>query len=152
MSEPDDIEAVAGEYVLGTLTALERAEVALRRQSETALDRAIRRWERDFGPLAEAVPSMAPPPGLLARIETRLDREAGAATRGSGENVVTLRRRVGWWRSIAVASSALAASLLLVVVWQICSARRGKLGWSPCCRAIPPSRPFSSPSTCRSAG
>ena len=31
---------------------------------------------------------------------------------------MALRRRVGWWRSIAIASSALAASLLLVVVWQ----------------------------------
>jgi anti-sigma-K factor RskA len=118
MSEPDDIEAAAGEYVLGTLTPAERAEVALRRQSDAALDRAIRRWERDFAPLAEAGPSMAPPPGLLARIETRLDREGSAAPRPSGENVVALRRRVGWWRSMAIASSALAASLLLVIVWQ----------------------------------
>jgi anti-sigma-K factor RskA len=121
MSElDDDIEAVAGEYVLGTLDTAERVAVAARRQRDAALDGAIRRWERDFGPLGELGEEMAPPADLLARIERRLDAEESPATPAVGApgNVVALRRRVTVWRSIAAASSAIAASLLLLVVWQ----------------------------------
>jgi anti-sigma-K factor RskA len=45
MNARDDIEATAGEYVLGTLDARERSAVATRREHEPALDRAISRWE-----------------------------------------------------------------------------------------------------------
>jgi anti-sigma-K factor RskA len=111
MNELDDIEAVAGEYVLGTLDAAERAAVAARRQRDAALDRAIRRWESDFAPLMEVGEPMAPPPDLFSRIEKQI-RPAVTA------DMAALRRRLGVWRTIAAASSALAASLLLVLVWQ----------------------------------
>ncbi len=119
MSELDDIEAVAGEYVLGTLDAAERAEVTARREREPALDRAIRRWERDFAPLIDAGADVAPPADLFRRIEARLGPASGSRTAADpGDNVIALRRRVNRWRSVAALTSALAASLLLVVVWQ----------------------------------
>jgi anti-sigma-K factor RskA len=120
MNELDDIEAVAGEYVLGTLDAAERAAVAARRQRDAALDRAIRRWERDFAPLMEVGEPIAPPPDLFSRIEKQLRPPAHVALPRAepAANVTALRRRLGLWRGIAAASSALAASFLLVIVWQ----------------------------------
>jgi anti-sigma-K factor RskA len=121
MNELDDIEAVAGEYALGTLDAAERAAVAARRQREPALDRAIRRWEQDLAPLMDVGEPIAPPGDLFDRIEKRLDLpQAGGASRNPepASNVVVLRRKVTLWRSVAAVTSAVAASLMIVIAWQ----------------------------------
>ncbi len=49
MTELDDIDGLAGEYVLGTLTRAERAEVEERRATDAVLDKAIHAWERGWG-------------------------------------------------------------------------------------------------------
>ena len=72
MSDLDDLEVLAAEFVLGTLDVAERAAVVERRQRDTVLDTAIAAWERRIGPLAETVPSVAPPADLFARIEARI--------------------------------------------------------------------------------
>ncbi len=113
MSTPDDIDALAGEYVLGTLDPAERAEVAARRQREAVLDGAIVAWEQRLGPLQTAVPAVPPPPDLLRRIEQRID----AAATGSPAiaELAALRRGLARWRRTAIAASAVAASALLVI-------------------------------------
>lgn len=119
MSELDDIEAVAGEYVLGTLDAGERSAVAARRERDPALDRAIRRWEADFAPLMDVGKAMEPPANLLERIEARLGLpEASAAPQDRRDNVVALKRKLNMWRTIAVVTSAMAASLAFLITWQ----------------------------------
>lgn len=72
MTDHDDIEALAGEYVLGTLDATERAAVEAQRARDAALDRAIREWQHRLAPLDAAARAVEPSPGLLARIEARL--------------------------------------------------------------------------------
>lgn len=72
MSDRDDIEVLAAEYALGTLDAGERNAVAARRHREPALEAALDAWELRFGPLAETVPSVAPPASLFAQIEARI--------------------------------------------------------------------------------
>lgn len=119
MMELDDIEAIAGEYVLGTLDGAERASVAARRAREPELDRAIGRWERDFAPLLTVGDAVAPPADLLGQIEARLGAAPGdAASGGPAGNVIALHRKVKLWRSVAAVASALAATLALVIVWQ----------------------------------
>jgi anti-sigma-K factor RskA len=113
MTERDEIDVVAGEFVLGTLDAGERAVVAARRQREGALDDAIEAWEHRLGPLVETVPSVAPAAGLLPRIEARIDARATASD--ATARVVTLERRARRWRGIAFAASALAACLLVAI-------------------------------------
>ena len=108
MNDREDIDGLAAEYVLGTLDAPERTAVAARRQREGDLDAAIGAWERRLSPLAEAVPPLAPPRGLFARIEARL------ADTGTGQ-VVELQQRVRRWRNLAAAASAVAACLLVVI-------------------------------------
>lgn len=114
MNDADDIDGLAGEYVLGTLDAAERASVAARRQREPRLDAAIRAWERRLAPLNEAVTPIAPPGDLYEQIEARIT----AAPQSAGENaakVIDLTRKLNRWRAATVAASAIAASLMLVV-------------------------------------
>lgn len=114
MSDANDIDGLAGEYVLGTLDAVERTNVAARRQREPQLDSAIRAWEQRLAPLNDAVTPVAPPDNLYPMIEARitaLPEDSGA----NAANVVDLSRRLSRWRTTAIAASALAASLMLVI-------------------------------------
>jgi anti-sigma-K factor RskA len=105
---------LAGEYVLGTLDAGERASVDRRRRTEPALDAAILAWERRLAPLDIVTTPVLPPPDLLKRIEARI----GSATSSGGDNIVdfaALRRQLGRWRAAAAGATAIAASLLVFV-------------------------------------
>lgn len=119
MTDAEDIDGLAGEYVLGTLDAAERATVAARRLREPALDAAIVAWERRLGPLAGATSDVSPPPGALQEILARL--EAGSPATApppeglAGGNVIQLQQRVRSWRRAAIAASSLAACLLLAI-------------------------------------
>lgn len=112
MTRSDDIEALAAEYVLGTLDAAERTAVTARRQREADLDAAIAEWEGRLAPLASAVPEAAPSPQLWSRIERRI---SGTESGGSGAEVVELRRKMTFWRRSALGASALAAALILAL-------------------------------------
>lgn len=116
MTELDDIDALAAEYALGTLSAAERAEAEARRARDPAFDRAVAAWERRLGPLAEVVAPVQPPAGLYNKIRAQI---------GLASHVVSLKarqqaieRRASRWRNAAGAMAALAASLAGVVVWQ----------------------------------
>jgi anti-sigma-K factor RskA len=105
MSNGDDIDALAGEYVLGTLDASERAMVD---------------WQRRLAPLDAATRAVAPPADLFTAIERRIEASAlPQAPRTSGaSNVVDLvdwRRRATNWRRFAIAASTAAAGLMVWV-------------------------------------
>jgi anti-sigma-K factor RskA len=106
MSDQDDIDALAAEYVLGTLSPAERTAVSARRQRERDLDAAIEAWEARLAPLTEAMPSVEPSPGLLARIEATI-------ANGTGDTVIDLQHRVARWRRLAIVPSAAAACLVV---------------------------------------
>ena len=55
MMESDDMDALAAEYVLGTLPAGERAAVSVRRTREANVDEAITTWEALLKSLASAL-------------------------------------------------------------------------------------------------
>lgn len=122
MTDHDDIDMLAAEYVLGTLDAEERAEVAQRRRHDADLDARILAWEARLAPLGDEVEAIAPGPDLLERIERRIDElEATFQTKSKSEDdthgatqVITLRRRLGFWRGCA--GLATAAALVLAVV------------------------------------
>jgi anti-sigma-K factor RskA len=116
MTDGEDIDALAAEYVLGTLDASERATVAARRQREQALDAAILACEKRLSPLLDLVPPVEPPAGVWAAIQAQLDQQKIASPLVStGSNVIDLQRRLAVWRRAAVAASALAASLLVTI-------------------------------------
>lgn len=117
MSEAEDIDMLAAEYVLGTLSAGERASVTLRRHSEAPLAAAIEAWERRLSPLTEAFAPREAPSSVWPAIEERID----ALTSGAGLNpfvaakVIRIERRLRRWQTAAIAASAIAASLAMFV-------------------------------------
>ncbi|MBK1661604.1 RNA polymerase subunit sigma-70, partial [Paracraurococcus ruber] len=70
--DPEEREALAGEYVLGTLDARQAAEVAAALPEDAALRAAVVAWEARLAPLTALAPPEAPPPGLWDRIEAAL--------------------------------------------------------------------------------
>jgi anti-sigma-K factor RskA len=116
MNELDDIEALAAEYVLGTLGHEERRDVALRREKEPRLDAAIAAWERRLSPLAEVVRPVAPPPNLYNKIRAQIGLSSHVISLRAREQALT--HRANRWRGAAVGMTALAASLVGVVGWQ----------------------------------
>lgn len=113
MTTDDDIDALAGEFVLGTLDPAERSVVAARRQREPALHAAILDWERRFAPLDAETREIAPPVDVWSRIERHLDvsGDNGAMPAEIGQ----LKRQVQRWRRAAIAATAIAASLVLAI-------------------------------------
>ena len=112
MTEHDEIDVLAGEYVLGTLDAEERAATKLRRRRDPMLNAAIEAWEHRLAPLAETVPSVTPPEKVRVMIEEALAKIPAAQ---AGASIVALERRALGWRRVALAASALAACLLVAI-------------------------------------
>ncbi|MDX2308560.1 MAG: anti-sigma factor [Hyphomicrobium sp.] len=113
MTELDDIDGLAAEYVLGTLDAAERRTVAERRASDKALEGAIVAWERRLAPMIENVRPMTPPPALYNKIRAEI---------GLAQHIVSLKareraleRRAARWRNAFVGVSAVAAALVGVL-------------------------------------
>jgi anti-sigma-K factor RskA len=132
MKLAEDPDLIAGEYVLGTLEADERAAVEERAAQEPAFAAAIVVWERRFSPLHELIASALPPENLWPRFAERLgqipqpERERQAAFGGkvaeisryygaAAEHVVRSRAR---WRAAAIVAAAIAASLAGLLVNQ----------------------------------
>jgi anti-sigma-K factor RskA len=116
MTELDDIDALAAEYVLGTLSLAERSEAEARRAGDPSFDAAVLAWERRLGPLADVVVPVQPPAGLYNKIRAQI---------GLASNVVSLKareqamvRRANRWRNAAAGMTAVAACLAGVVGWQ----------------------------------
>jgi anti-sigma-K factor RskA len=72
MTNDDEIDGLAGEYVLGSLDPVERKEVAARRKVDVPLDAAIKAWEQRLGPLGDLLPGIAPPPHIFLDVKKRL--------------------------------------------------------------------------------
>ncbi|MFT5643281.1 MAG: anti-sigma-K factor RskA [Janthinobacterium sp.] len=94
MSESfDDLQQLAGEYVLGTLDRDTRRQVAQRMLGEPVLRVAIEEWERRLLPLAALAAPEQPSSQLWPRIVKGLVPHVAAAT-GSTD------RRFNWWQRL----------------------------------------------------
>jgi len=109
MSELEELDLLAGEYVLGALDLAERRAVAARRLREPALDAAIVQWEKRLAPLNGAAVPEAPPPEVWPQIEQAL---AGSP---SLTLLAPLRAQVRRWKIAAMTGGALAAGLALAL-------------------------------------
>lgn len=116
MTELDDIDGLAAEYVLGTLSHEERQTVAERRAADKALDRAIEAWERRLSPLVETVAPVAPSPNLYNKIRAQIGLSQHVVSLKAREHA--LARRANRWRNAFAGATALAASLAGVIVYR----------------------------------
>ncbi|WP_426956772.1 anti-sigma factor [Muricoccus radiodurans] len=107
--EPEELDLLAAEHVLGTLDARDAAEVERALPTNAALRDAVARWERQLAPLTILAPHVAPPADLWPRIAAARAAQATAP-------VVPLHRPRLWqgWAIGATAVAAGLATLLLV--------------------------------------
>ena len=98
--DPGLIEALAREYVVGTLRGRARARFARVLAASLPARRAVLAWERSLQPLALAVPAAAPPAHIWPRIATAVGTRRDRPTRG-----------VGLWQALAAGLAAVAVVL-----------------------------------------
>ncbi|MDO9499870.1 anti-sigma factor domain-containing protein [Falsiroseomonas sp.] len=108
---PEERDALAGEYVLGTLEAREAAAVAAALPGDAALAEAVAQWEARLAPLTALAPPEAPPPELWDRIAASLDPAPAPKPRRSW-----LARLRDPWRITAIGGTALAAGLAAFIL------------------------------------
>ncbi|WP_426306253.1 anti-sigma factor [Acidovorax facilis] len=123
---PEDLNVLAGEYVLGTLPAAERQAVQQRLPGDQALQQAAAEWEARLLPLTQLVKPIAPPAALWARIDQSLQATSTqqAATPAASQPRVNIERKpsvrwwdhLGLWRALAGSGFAMAAVLAAVLV------------------------------------
>jgi anti-sigma-K factor RskA len=118
--DTEDLEALAAEFVLGTLDIGERRAAEARMAADPAFRAVVAAWQQRLQPLADSAPPMdAPSLALFGKIEARIAAEpsssAASASSAGGDNVILLRRQVRRWR-IGTGIAAAAAAVLLAVV------------------------------------
>ena len=122
---PLDPDELAGEYVLGTLSAARRREVEHRLPGDAELREAVLRWQERLLPLAALADPVEPSAQLWRRIETSLDDMA--APSAAPVPPATAPRRAasvwpdaGWWNSVklwrGLAGTGFAAAAVLASV------------------------------------
>jgi anti-sigma-K factor RskA len=109
----DRLDALAAEYVLGTLPWRVRRRLARVARTDTVVAGAIRTWEQRLAPLAETAPPITPSPRLWRVIALRLglapERAAAAEPWWS---------RLSFWRGFALASFTAALALGVTMLTQ----------------------------------
>ena len=103
-TDPQEREALAGEYVLGTLDARMAATIATAIIVDRGLRQAVEAWEDRLTPLASLAVQEAPPPELWDRIEAGLPSLVGPA-------IQKPTRSWNFWRTWAIGASLAAAAL-----------------------------------------
>jgi len=111
MTNDDDIEGLAAEYVLGSLDSVERAEVAARRKTDSVLHNAIEAWEGRLAPLSDAVPGIEPPGRVLRNVmrQVQVPRHENPAAWGQWA--------AKHWLAFAGGAATLAACLVAFLIW-----------------------------------
>ena len=123
-ASPDDVQALAGEYVLGTLSASARRVVEARLPEDAALRAAVAGWEARLLPLTDLVAPVEPSESLWERITHSVAGLERAASSASSASSVRPRAAAatGWWNSLALwrglsaAGCAAAVSMATVLV------------------------------------
>jgi anti-sigma-K factor RskA len=99
--EPENLDLLAAEFVLGTLTGAARRRFGRWRDSDPFVERRVRAWEERLAGLVFTLEPVAPSPKVWASIERRI----GAAP-------------LGRWRALAAAAVAVAVLGLGWYLWQ----------------------------------
>lgn len=113
-ADRNDLDALAGEYVLGTLPADERRAAEARYAADPAFRRAVSDWEIRFQPLSDAAGESPVSAALRDRVLAGI--AAAPSPAETGGNVTALRRAVRRWQITSAIVGAAAAVLAVVVV------------------------------------
>src|SRR4029077_6644218 len=110
--EGDTQDLTAAEYVLGVLGAEERRRAEFRIASEPRFTAEVAYWEGRLGRLAAAVRPVSPPATVWDGIEARLSASLKVPAERGG-----IWQSLAFWRTFAIAATALAAASLAGLVY-----------------------------------
>ena len=103
-------DALAAQYVAGTLRGRARARFETLLPSHPGLQSAVRDWQDRLMPLTAVVPPAAPPPAVWNAIEGQLWPRAAAAAPSS------FWARVSAWRGLSAVLTVAAVGMAVVLV------------------------------------
>lgn len=135
MAYSEDHIALAAEYALGTLDAGERAQVETMMSVDKDFAAMVLAWEHKLGALNQMVGSVEPSPEVWEKIRAAIGHSeqqapivlpqpelepfapvTEAASRvADTSNVIRLAANARRWRTIATATSAIAAALIVMI-------------------------------------
>ncbi|MCA1405523.1 anti-sigma factor [Ensifer sp. IC3342] len=98
-------EVIAGEYVLGVLSAEDRRKVEARMASDRNFAAMVDRWQHNLASFDDAYEAVSPPAHVLAAVEHSIFPPSPAAS-----------PRVGFWNSLLLWRSLAVASLFTVAI------------------------------------
>jgi anti-sigma-K factor RskA len=105
LSRPDRrerLDRLAAEFALGTSPPRVRRRLVAIARRDRPVAAALSEWERRIAVLADDLPAMTPPPRVWRNIVERL----GIDPQGASAPRASWWARVGWWRTLAIASLA----------------------------------------------
>ena len=102
------IDALAAEYVLGTLEGQARNRFQRLIEERPKVRHAVQAWELRLHKLADAEPPVTPPPSVWAALEHRLF--------STPQDTLPWYKQLGFWRGLSLGSGALAAVLAFILV------------------------------------
>ena len=112
-SGPEDWEALAAEYALGVLEGTDAQIARQRMRDDPVFESTVWQWRERLAPLADRLTPVAPSPAVWQHIAAALaaeNRPTVVSSSGSSSH-----RRLAFWRGWAIAASAAAAVIALVL-------------------------------------
>ncbi len=111
--DPETLDALAGEYVLGTLAGPARARFERWIETDPAVRSMVENWERRLGRLADDVPEKAPSPALWDAIADEL----GHKTRRNRQPAKISRRSFWFSLGSAAATASVMGGVVGILAW-----------------------------------
>ena len=108
----EELDSLAGEFVLGTLSPQQHATVAERLVNDTALRAAVNAWEARLLELTALAAPQPPSARLWGRIQRSLNEMAAPAK----QQQVKWWRRLGLWHGLSAAGLAASAVLAFTLL------------------------------------
>lgn len=112
-------EKLASEYVLGTLRGGARRRFESWLRDDAALQRSVTEWQERLNPMAEFAIPAAPSPQVWQAIEKQLDLRSVRINQSRKSFWLGLREDLAFWRGLGMASTALAAILVTVLLTRL---------------------------------
>ena len=111
-NRPERADALAAQYVLGTLSSRARTRFAKLVGVDRAITDAVSAWEARLLPFAQSIAPVAPPARVWSQILARLQNgHQPSATQP------TLWANLALWRALTLAAFATAMALAVVMLW-----------------------------------
>lgn len=113
MRDPRRDEVIAGEYVLGVLSAEDRRKVEARLAKDRQFAAMVNRWEENLSTFNDDYETLQPPPRTYSAIEQRILGTAPPDAAFSGKVAGGFWNSLALWRSLALASLVTSIGLAL---------------------------------------